>query len=258
MSLAALTRMTVADTVRQPVTWLMTLVSLTLLGLSFTFGMFNFEIEDRIRMLATAGVAVGVVNGLFLAVVLVSQAVHDELASRTALTLFAKPMGRGAYLAGKALGVWLTVAATALVIAAVHLGLLWLGWAGEFERLTLAENAETAGPRWGAVLAAHGLGLTHGAVMATLAAVLALRLPLAGNILACFALFVLGHLLAGLGWMGAGAVPALALFNLDDFIQLPGMQVTWGYATGTMLYTALFCAGSLLVGLALFERQDIP
>lgn len=258
MSLSALTRMTVADTVRQPVTWLMTLVSLTLLGLSFTFGMFNFEIEDRIRMLATAGVAVGVVNGLFLTVVLVSQAVHDELASRTALTLFAKPLGRGTYLAGKALGVWLTVAATALVIAAVHLGLLWLGWAGEFEEVKLAANEGIQGPRWGAVLTAHGLALAHGAVLACLAAVLALRLPLAANILVCFALFVLGHLLAGFGVMGVGVVPALALFNLDDHIQLDGMRLTVAYCASTVLYSVLFCTGCLLVGTALFERQDIP
>jgi hypothetical protein len=250
--------MTVADTVRQPVTWLMTLVSLALLALSFAFGMFNFEVEDRIRMLATAGVAVAVVHGLFLTVVLVSQAIHDELASRTALTLFAKPLGRGTYLVGKALGVWTTVAATTLPIAGLHLGLLWLGWSGEFEELKLAVNEYTQGPRWGAVLAAHGFALVHGAVLACVAAVLALRLHLAANILTCFALFVLGHLLAGLGVMGAGVVPALALFNLDDHIQLEGMRLTTGYCLGTMLYSLLFCTGSLLVGTALFERQDIP
>ena len=38
MALLALMRMTVADFARQPVTWLMTFVSLLLVGLSYLFG----------------------------------------------------------------------------------------------------------------------------------------------------------------------------------------------------------------------------
>jgi len=261
MSLVALTRMTVADALRQPVTWLMTVVAIGLLMLSYLFGMFNFETQDRLRMLATAGVAVSLINGLFLSVVGVSQAIHDELASRTALTLFAKPLGRGTYLVGKALGVWLTVVASCAVLAALHCGLLYVGWKTGFETFNLS-SADGADPeavvRWGAVITGHVLVLGHSAVMAAVATVLALRLALVANILACFALFVLGHLLAGFGMMGAGVVPALALFNIDDHIQLSGMLLSPLYLAATGLYMALFCAGSLVIGWALFERQDIP
>ena len=38
-------------------------------------------------------------------------------ASRTALTLFAKPLSRGSFLVGKALGIWLIILATTLLIA---------------------------------------------------------------------------------------------------------------------------------------------
>ena len=258
MALLALTRMTVADSVRQPVTWLMTGISLLLLLVSYSFGMFNFEAEDRLRMLATAGVAVALINGLFLAVVGVSQSVHDELASRTALTLFAKPLGRGTFLVGKVLGVWLTVVAAGLVLAGVHCGLLWLGARTGFE-----ETLESAGPDalqvpWKQVVAAHLLVLLHGALMASVACVLALRLALVANILVCFALFVVGHLLAGIKLMGAVVIPALALFNVDDAIQLVGQPLSWGYVASAALYTILFSTGSLLLGLAMFQRQDIP
>jgi hypothetical protein len=108
------------------------------------------------------------------------------------------------------------------------------------------------------VLAGHALALLHAAVLAAVAAVLALRLALTANILVCFALFVLGHLIAGFGWMGAGLIPALAVYNVDDHIQLSGMFLTPGYLAATGLYTALFCAGCMCIGWALFERQDIP
>ncbi len=257
MALIALTRLTVADTVRQPVTWLMTAVSLVLLGLTYLFGEFNFEAQDRMRMIATAGVAVGVINGLFLAVVGASQSVHDELASRTALTLFAKPLSRGSFLSGKALGIWLTVAASGAVVALGHLLVLWLAWRyGFVDEHNHGGNQETVVP-WGTVLAAHALALAHNAVLTCIAAVLALRLPLTANILVCFAVFVGSHLLAGMGLMGVVVVPALALYNLDDSIQLADHPLTLSYALTALLYTILLCAGWLLAGLALFKRQDI-
>ena len=113
------------------------------------------------------------------------------------------------------------------------------------------------GVPWGAILTAHALGLGHSAVMACIASVLALRLPLAANVLVSLAVFIAGHLLAGFGAMGGLAVPALALFNLDDSIQLPGHPVSLGYAGLTMLYSAMYCAGCLFLGLALLKRQDI-
>jgi len=261
MVLAALVRMTVADSLRQPVTWLTTSVSLGLLGMSWLFGQFNFETEDRVRMLATAGVAVAVINGLFLAVVGASQAVHDELADRTALTLFAKPVGRGEFLLGKALGIWLTAAASCLVLALVHALLLHLGVRTGFELDELGhhhgEEFSDLWVPWMPVIAAHGLALAHTAVLTCLATVLALRLSLVTNILICFAIFVLSNVLAGAGTMGGLLLPALPLFNLDDSIQLSDHPVSFSYLLLTALYTALYCAGCLLTGLALFKRQDL-
>jgi len=89
------------------------------------------------------------------------------------------------------------------------------------------------------------------------AAVLALRLPLIANILACFALFVLGHLLPGLGVLGGVVVPALATFNVDDSLQLIGQRLDWTYGVAAFIYASLSCGGWLLLGHALFSRQDI-
>ncbi len=260
MALVALTRLTVADSIRQPVTWLATALALVLLVMSYLFGMFNFETQDRLRMVATAGVAVAMLNGLFLAVVAASQSVHDELASRTALTLFAKPLSRGSFLVGKALGIWLVIAGATLVIAAAHLGILayaqYTGFEDDPARRDFVGHEDLWVP-WREVVLAHLLGLAHGAVMTCLATVLALRLPLVANILASFAAFVVSHVAAGLGLMGGVVLPALALFQVDDSIQLPGHPLSLGYVCLTMLYSAMYCAGCLAIGLALFKRQDI-
>ncbi|MBA3707696.1 MAG: ABC transporter permease [Planctomycetes bacterium] len=261
MVVLALTRLTMADTVRQPTVWLMTGISLALIALSYAFGMFNFEAMDRMRMLATAGVAIGLLNGLFLAVVGTSQSIHDELSSRTALTLFAKPLGRGQFILGKALGVWLAVVASCAVIAAAHLlALLYASHTG-FEGEDDGHHHEMFDPEvvipWSAVAAAHLLGIAHSATLACIAAVLALRVGLVANIVICFSFFVVGHLLESVGSTGGVLIPALSLFSIDDCIQL-GQPVSWAYLGMTALYTALFCAGWLFIGLAVFKRQDIP
>ncbi|MBA2482771.1 MAG: ABC transporter permease subunit [Planctomycetes bacterium] len=269
MVVLALARLTFADTIRQPTAWLMTGVSIALIALSTVFGLFNFEEMDRMRMLATAGVAVAVINGLFLAVVGTSQAIHDEIASRTALTLFAKPLGRGQFLVGKVLGVWSAVVASCAVIAGIHvLALLYAADAGfdshaghggheHHEGHDHGEEASSVPIPWRAIAAAHALGAGHSAVLACIAAVLALRFGLVANIIVCFSVFVVGHLLESAGSLGGVVVPALALFSIDDCIQLE-QPVSWAYLGMTALYTALFCAGWLSIGLAFFKRQDIP
>jgi ABC-type transport system involved in multi-copper enzyme maturation permease subunit len=260
MAILALARLTVADALRQPVTWLTVAVSIALLGLSFLFGQFNFETQDRLRMVCTAGVAVAVLNGLFMAVIGASQCVHDELASRTALTLFAKPLSRGSFLIGKALGIWLTITAAALIIAALHALVMWFALYSGFEldpaRREFVGHEDLWVP-WREVIWAHVLALCHSAVMTCLAAVLALRLPLVSNILLCFAVFVVSHVAAGMGITGLVVLPTLTLFQVDDSIQLPDHPLSLGYLGLTMLYTVMYCTGCLFIGLAMFKRQDI-
>lgn len=262
MAFVALTRMTVSDSVRQPLTYIMTGLSLALLGLSYCFGLFNFETQDRLRMLGTAGVAVAVVNGLFLAVTGASLSIHDEISSRTALTLFAKPLSRGQFLIGKAMGVWLTVACSSVVVALGHLAVMGLALHTGFEDLHHGHDhdhdhdmsGEPLWVPWRALACAHALALGHSAILVCLGTVLALRLGLIANIVTCFAIFVLGHLLA----RGGAVIPALALFNIDDTIQLRNLACTGTYLGLSLLYAVCYSSGILFIGLALFKRQDIP
>ncbi len=252
MSAAVIARVTLADALRQPFTWLATGLGVVLVLLSGLFGMFNFMAEDRLRMAATAGVAAGMMDGLVLAAVLASLAVHLELSDRTALTLFAKPVSRGAFLVGKAAGVFGAAAASCLVVALAHLGMLWVGSTTGFEWESHLRPDEPIAVPWAAVVSAHVLGLMHTLVIACLATGLAIRVPLAINVTVCLAAFVLGHLLPG--W---GIIPALATYHADDAIQGTGLRLDLTYVGLAGLYTALLCAGFLAVALAVFQRQDI-
>lgn len=321
MAVGALARLTFMNSVRQPVTWLVVAIGGVLVLLSLVFGVFTFADEDRLRLLATAGVAVSALAGVFLAIVLASQTVHDELASRTAAMLFVKPVERWSFLVGKAIGVWTTVVLVISVIAALHCGAIGLGLAFSIEEFTggdahhhhhghieraqvtlpmasilpllvaprgptngdhdhdhdddaATSTAEPAGHAehghashpmlevdwvpWRRVLLGHGLAAVQALTLTCLAAVLALRLGLVANLIIGFACFIAGHLVGAFGHVGVVVIPSLWLLNIDDSIQHQALDVPPGYFMLSLMYCALYSAGSLLVGSAWFERQDIP
>lgn len=260
-----LARLTAADLLRQAATWLVLIVALALLALSLVFGMFHFDVADRMRMLCSAGIAVHALAGLFLGVVGATVAVHRELAERTALTLLAKPLGRGDVLLGKALGTLAAVAACGAVIAGVHAALA--GFAGatgfEFSEAVAAgheghgHHAEALPVPWAALAGGHLLAFAQSACMTCLAVVLALRLGLAGNIIACFAVWIIAHLLPQVGLHGAVLLPALDILAADDAAQVAG-GLPWQAVGLGLAHAVLWCGGALSLGLALFSRQDIP
>lgn len=259
----ALARLTAVDLLRQPATWLALAVAVVLLGLALLFGMFNFALADRMRMLCSSGIAVHVLLGLFIGVVGATVAVHRELADRSALTLLAKPIGRGAFLVGKAAGVLAAVAGCGLIIALLHATVVQIGSVTGFEigpgglHHGHHHEVETVPVPWAALVGGHLLAFAQAACLACLAVVLALRLGLAGNIIACFAVWVVAHLLPQVGMHGALAIPALDLLAADDAAQVEGGLPLAAVGIG-LLYAILWCGGVLTMGLAIFRRQDIP
>ena len=259
MATAALARMTFANALRQPMTWLVVGLGLVMVLLSMMFGVFNFLDTDRLRLLCTAGVAVAALHSLFLAVVGASQAVHDELSSRTALTLFAKPMSRHSFIIGKALGIWMNTVVAILVIMGGHYLALWIALENGPDLTDEMNQAlSVAWVPWGRIAAGHVLVMAASLVMTALATVLALRFTLVINVLICFAVFVLAHLLGGLGQHGAVLVPALQIFNIDDSLQFRDQGLPWAYFALCLVYALLYSSGILSIGLAWFRRQDIP
>lgn len=257
----ALARLTTIDLLRQPSTWLALAIAVALIALSLLFGMFSFAEADRMRMLCSSGIAVHALVALFVGVVGATVAVHRELADRTALTLLAKPIGRGAFLLGKTIGVLAAVGLCGLLIALIHIASVHLGsiTGFEFDRMghSHRNTEDVVAIPWASLLGGHVLAFAQAACLTCLSVVLALRLGLAGNIIACFGTWIIANLLPQIGLHGALVLPALDLLAADDAAQVEGGLPLSAVGIG-LAYTVLWCGGALSLGLALFERQDIP
>ena len=103
---------TALEGLQQPVALLLALTAATLTSLGPLVTLFTFGEEGRLAR--DSGLALQLVLGLFVVAFTAGATVHDELRRGTAAAVLAKPVGRGAYLVGK----WLGVVAVLLVFSA--------------------------------------------------------------------------------------------------------------------------------------------
>ncbi len=258
MAILAVARLTAQHTRKQPLTWLVLAVAVVMVLLSYFFGLFSFEVDRRLGLLISAGIAVNLLHTTFLSCYSVSASIHDELSSRTALTLFAKPMSRTAFLLGKILGVLTASAGLSLLITLAHLAVVTVAASKGFD---LQDHnpwlPETAVP-WGALILGHGLAWISAATLTHIAAVCALRLSLTLSLVVTFGAFVLAQLLGGLGLGSAYVLPNLSLFQIEEALTFSDMPVTPLYFALSLGHAALYSVACLLIGSALFSHQDIP
>jgi ABC-type transport system involved in multi-copper enzyme maturation permease subunit len=319
---------TFVQTLRMPIfgvmiflTFAVLVVSLPLSGWTMST---DYETTDQ-RMLETVGLSTLLVMGLFTAAFCASAALSREIEDRTALTVLSKPVWRGAFVAGKLLGVaaaitvfyYLTSLAFLLTVRhhvvsnasapydwpVIVLGLtafllgLALAGAGNYlfgwsflsasvlallVTLTCALGAVSIiGKGWKAVSLSYtfgpenlrpqlliGLLLIYQAVLILVAVAVAAstRLGLLLTLLVCLAVMLGGSAQPFLArvldqWRrGAGYVtwplPNLTLFYPLDALagdaDIPARRV--GLAAA---YFALYVAGALVAGMALFQTRQL-
>lgn len=104
----AIARLTALETVRRPVCLLVTLA--TLAGTSLMPFFLNYTLGDAPRAIRDSALALLYTGGVLLAAWSAAEAFGGELRRGTAAVALAKPVGRGAFLAGKACGVALALA----------------------------------------------------------------------------------------------------------------------------------------------------
>lgn len=116
----AVARTTAIELASQPVVLLLLLTGCTMTALIPLLHFHDFG--EPGRLVRDGGLAYQLVIGTMLAVFSVSRTIHDELDDGTALPALAKPISRGAFLAGKWLGTmsvifrfWLATLATTIV-----------------------------------------------------------------------------------------------------------------------------------------------
>lgn len=105
------------ETVRQPVFCILLAIALAMVALSPTFAMFT--LFDDVKLVKDMGLSTILLAGLLLAVLSASNVVTEEVRGRTALMVVSRPVGRGAFVLGKFLGVALAQLAAAYLLTLV-------------------------------------------------------------------------------------------------------------------------------------------
>jgi ABC-type transport system involved in multi-copper enzyme maturation permease subunit len=231
---------------------------------------------DDIKMLKDTGLVLIMILSIVLALWNASQSVASEIEGRTALTLLSKPIGRRQFIIGKFLGIL-----GPLVVLFFVLGIVFLGTVSykviydiregsgvrATDTLTLADIC-----RMEMVQIVPGLALSfmEAAILAAISVAISTRLPLLANLLICFAIYVVGHLVPLLvnsavgkleivqfvGQLIATIFPVLDHFNIQPAVA-GGKVVPASYLLVSAGYCGLYCCFALVVALLLFEDRDL-
>ena len=249
---------------------------LLLLGMGIfvvlVFGFFPFNtLGDDIRLLKDSGVTLIMILGMLQAVWSAGTSVAEEIEGRTALTVLSKPVSRRTFILGKYAGIMLAVLVLFAVIAAVLL--VVVAYKPIYDSRETTRAATTWQEGWDqmmSVLPVLGLYFMETCAIGAVAVALATRMPLLGNFLTCFVIYIVGHLTgvvvaAGgqsndlvefVGQLIAVVVPNLGLFNVQSAIDA-GRTVPILYVAAAFNYLVCFVIAIWMVAMLLFEERDL-
>ena len=225
---------TAGEAVRQRYFLVLGLLAAAVAGLAA--GLRDMTFGEELKFVADLGFGALFFFGSLLAVVLPVHLFFSEMENRTALTLLARPLRRGEFLAGKLLGVWALLTALVVLVAGLTIVLV----ANRHADLTAdAEIRHLPAPIFD----------FGGALLFALLQTVRLGVVASLTLFTCsYARTALFAYAAGFGWLVAGqtawlgrewfgrtpgfgktaivtllkAVPDLQSFNLGDALMFPG------------------------------------
>lgn len=267
--LSAVSLATFKSEVAQPLFLLMLVLGIVALVL-FIYIPYNTFGED-IKVLKDSGLTLIRVLTIILAVWGASSTIADEIDGKTALTVLSKPIGRRSFVIGKFLGITWTTALMYIVLGTVLLAVV------SYKVIYDARESAEEIPAWTACYAemvstVPGLILAfmETLILASLSVAMSTRLPLFGNFLICFTVYVLGHLVPLIsqatlmrfeivkffGQLISAVFPNLEAFDIQSAIA-GGLAVPYQYLAMSALYCLLFSLVALLLALIMFEDRDL-
>jgi hypothetical protein len=226
---------------------------------------------EDIKMLKDCGLTLILVLCLFQGVWSASSSVSDEIEGRTALTLMSKPIHRRSFIIGKMLGVFWVLLVLVLILGAVLL------FAVAYKPIVDARETQADVPLWQDchremmhTIPGLLMVLLQATTLSTLSVALATRLPQLANFAICFTIYLVGHLTPAIvdstadafpiiqfvAQLTAVLIPTLDWFSMDKAID-SGQGIPGVYLAGLFLYSILYTAVSIFLGLLLFEDRDL-
>lgn len=266
---AAVASSTTKEAIGQPI-FAVAIVAGIVLLLSFTVIPYNTFGED-VKMLKDSGLTLVKVLSLLVVIWTASVAVADEIEGRTALTVLSKPLTRRQFVIGKFIGLALVALLIFMILGAVLMATTSLKVVYD------ARESSKTDPLW-AECAAEMITIVPGLVLSLLETILlgavslavSTRLGMIPNLIICFTIYVLGHLVPLIvqssvgklaivrffGRLFATLLPVLEHFTIEAAV-VGGVPIPWSYLGWAALYAALYSAIAVLIALVLFQDRDL-
>jgi len=267
--IAAIASATTKEAIGQPIFAVAIIVGAVLL-VSFIVIPYNTFGED-VKMLKDSGLTLIKVLALLVVVWTASVSVAEEIEGRTSLTVLSKPLTRPQFILGKFAGLVLVALLVFMILGSVLLATTSLKVVYD------AREGSKLDPIWRdcademiTVVPGLVLSLFETILLAAVSLAVSTRLGIVPNLIICFTIYALGHLVPLIvqssvgkiaivrfvGQLFATILPVLEHFTIEAAV-VGGVPVPWSYLAWAGLYAALYSAVALLVALVLFQDRDL-
>ena len=267
--IAAVASATTKEAIGQPIFAVALIVGVVML-LAFIVIPYNTFGED-VKMLKDSGLTLIKVLALLVVVWTASVSVAEEIEGRTALTVLSKPLTRPQFILGKFAGLVLVALLVFMILGTVLLATTSLKVVYD------AREGSKLEPIWRdcademiTVVPGLVLSLLETILLAAVSLAVSTRLGIVPNLIICFTVYALGHLVPLIvqssvgklsivrfvGQLFATILPVLEHFTIEAAV-VGGVPVPWSYLGWAALYAALYSAVALLVALVLFQDRDL-
>ena len=253
------------ESVRDRVPYNLVLFSVLLIASSYLLG--QLTAGQDVKIVKDLGLAAISVFGLFIAIFIGIGLVSKEVERRSIYALLSKPVSRPQFIAGKYLGLVLTLAVNITVmVVALYIVLGYLSWqeTAEYKAVWDAPGPDPA------MLKAVFLIFIELMLVTALALFFStFSTPMLSAVLT-FGLYVAGHFNSDLKnfdkvvnsqaaiWLSRGmyhVLPDLSAFDVKTEV-VHGLPVTMGYLASTTAYGLAYVTALLLVAMFIFSRRD--
>ena len=253
------------ESVRDRVPYNLVLFSVLLIASSYLLG--QLTAGQDVKIVKDLGLAAISVFGLFIAIFIGIGLVSKEVERRSIYALLSKPVSRSQFIAGKYLGLVLTLAVNITVmVVALYIVLGYLSWqeTAEYKAVWDAPGPDPA------MLKAVFLIFIELMLVTALALFFStFSTPMLSAVLT-FGLYVAGHFNSDLKnfdkvvnsqaaiWLSRGmyhVLPDLSAFDVKTEV-VHGLHVPMGYLASTTAYGLAYVIALLLVATFIFSRRD--
>jgi ABC-type transport system involved in multi-copper enzyme maturation permease subunit len=267
--IAAIASATTKEAIGQPLFAVVIVAGIALI-VSFIVIPYNTFGED-VKMYKDSGLTLIKVLALLVVAWTAGVAVSEEIEGRTAMTVLSKPLNRWQFILGKFAGLVLVAMLVFLILGSVLLAMT------NFKVVYDARESAKVDPVWWesademiTVVPGLALAFLETVVMAAIALAASTRLGTVANLVLCFAVYALGHLVPLIvqssvgkfaivrftGRLFATILPVLDHFSVEAAV-VGGVPIPWDYLGWAALYAALYSAVAILLALVLFQHRDL-